>query len=266
MDASTLMKPAMKKTANRVVELENVDYAIAGRDEPILSDISLTVGEGEFVCILGPSGCGKSTLLYIIAGFIKPACGKIRTGLKLQEAGTDTIMVFQDANAALFPWMTVSQNVDYGLRRNGKSRSRGEASNASRRHELLDLVRLIGHEDKYPHQLSGGMKQRLQLARVLSVQRPILLMDEPLAALDALSKVQLEREIREMSLGKGTTVIYVTHDVQEAALLADRVLVMSRGPASRIAHDVPSTVINRQIGDPKVAEYAGLLYSLVTGQ
>ncbi|CAM5179843.1 Nitrate import ATP-binding protein NrtD [Castellaniella defragrans] len=256
----------MTKVENMMVELKNVDYSISGRDAPILSDISLTVGQGEFVCILGPSGCGKSTLLYAIAGFNKPTNGQIRTGHGLQEAGTDTIMVFQDANAALFPWMTVSQNIDYGLRRNGRPNLEGAESNACRREELLTLVRLNGHEDKYPHQLSGGMKQRLQLARVLSVKRPILLMDEPLAALDALSKVQLEREIREMSLGKGTTVIYVTHDVQEAALLADRVLVMSRGPASRIAHDIPSQVTNRQIGDPKVAEYAGELYRLVTEQ
>jgi ABC-type nitrate/sulfonate/bicarbonate transport system ATPase subunit len=162
--------------------------------------------------------------------------------------------------------MTVKPNVDYGLRRNHKRGAEGTVSDNHRRDELLALVKLDGHEDKYPHQLSGGMKQRLQLARVLSVERPIILMDEPLAALDALSKAQLEREIRGMSLGKGTTVIYVTHDVQEAALLADRVLVMSGGPGAGIALDIPNPVTNREIGDAQVAEYAGRLFRFLTEQ
>lgn len=246
-----------------VIQVEGVSYEAGNPPRTIISDVGVAVQRGEFVCILGPSGCGKTTLLYLMGGFNKPTTGSVRTGVTLGEAGTDCMMVFQDANAALFPWLTVEQNVDYGLRRSG-ARPRSEM--ADRHHELLSLVKLLGHEEKFPHELSGGMKQRLQLARVLSAERPILLMDEPLAALDALSKSRLQQELRGIATAQNATVVYVTHDVQEAAILSDRVLLMTHGPAAGIAHDVRNPVTERVLTNPELGQFAGRLFDLVTSR
>lgn len=252
------------QAAQVVIDVDQLGYSVGSPAKHILNDVSLRIDRGDFVCLLGPSGCGKTTLLYLIAGFNQPTTGVIRTGLRLGAAGTDCMMVFQDANAALFPWLTVQQNVEYGLKR--ADRIPSIQSMSERRDELLALVKLTGHEDKFPHHLSGGMKQRLQLARALSAKRPIILMDEPLAALDALSKSRLQQELRDIAAAQNATVVYVTHDVQEAAILADRVLVMTHGPSAGINRDVRSPVTERAIGDAKVAAFAGELFELVTTQ
>jgi nitrate ABC transporter ATP-binding subunit len=206
----------------------------AAGDEEIeaLARVDLTIEEGEFVCLIGASGCGKSTLLRIVAGFEEPTTGDVLVnGKPITGPGSDRGMVFQDY--ALFPWMTVKQNVGFGPRQRHMSR-RDVAEIAG------EFVRLVGLErfaERYPSQLSGGMKQRVAIARVLANDASILLMDEPFGALDALTREQLQQELLQIWARTRVTVIFVTHSVEEAVLLADRVLVMSAGPG-RIANDV----------------------------
>lgn len=193
-----------------------------------VSDIDLSVEEGEFVCILGPSGCGKSTLLNIIAGFDSPTAGEVTLdGLAVVRPGNDRVVLFQDANAALFPWMTAEENVRFGLRMQGiKRRQQRELVE-----EYLDLVGLTDHSKKYPAQLSGGMRQRVQIARGLALNPRILLMDEPFGALDALTRRRMQDQLLEIWSSTRKTIVFVTHDITESIVLADRVAVMSHGPA-----------------------------------
>ena len=197
-----------------------------GDDEvEALAPIELEIAQGEFICLVGASGCGKSTLLRIIAGFEQPTTGEIRIhGKKVTGPGSDRGMVFQDY--ALFPWMTVRENVGFGPRQRGLSRKEIEDISD----EFLKLVGLDRFADRYPSQLSGGMKQRVAIARVLANNANILLMDEPFGALDALTREQLQRELQQICSRTGVTTVFVTHSVEEAVLLADRVLVMSAGP------------------------------------
>jgi NitT/TauT family transport system ATP-binding protein len=197
-----------------------------GDDEvEALAPIDLEIAQGEFICLVGASGCGKSTLLRIVAGFEQPTTGEIRIhGKKVTDPGSDRGMVFQDY--ALFPWMTVRENVGFGPRQRGLSRKEIEDISD----EFLKLVGLDRFADRYPNQLSGGMKQRVAIARVLANNANILLMDEPFGALDALTREQLQRELQQICSRTGVTTIFVTHSVEEAVLLADRVLVMSAGP------------------------------------
>jgi NitT/TauT family transport system ATP-binding protein/sulfonate transport system ATP-binding protein len=202
-----------------------------------LARIDLSIDSGEFVCLIGASGCGKSTLLRIIAGFEEPSTGEVSThGKIITGPGSDRGMVFQDY--ALFPWMTVRQNIGFGPRQRQLPRKEIE--------EIADeFVRLVGLEraaNRYPSQLSGGMKQRVAIARVLANNANILLMDEPFGALDALTREQLQHELLQIWARTRVTIVFVTHSVEEAALLADRVLVMSAGPGrieSDIAIDLP---------------------------
>src|SRR4029077_18719127 len=190
-----------------------------------LGRIDVTIATGAFVCLIGASGCGKSTLLRIVAGFEEPTTGEILVDGKTGTApGSDRGMVFQDY--ALFPWMTVRQNIGFGPRQRQLPRKEVD--------DIADeFIRLVGVEDaatRYPSQLSGGMKQRVAIARVLANNANILLMDEPFGALDALTREQLQRELLQIFSRTGVTTIFVTHSVEEAVLLADRVLVMSAGP------------------------------------
>lgn len=196
----------------------------------VVADIDLSVRPGEFVCLLGPSGCGKSTLLASIAGFVPLRGGGITcNGEPVRGPNKQAGLVFQSTEA-LFDWMTVEQNVAYGPRMSGV----GKAERAQIVAANLEMVGLRGAAQKYPHQLSGGMKQRVQIARVLVNHRPVVLMDEPFGALDAQTRQVLQEELGKIWRRTGCTVVFVTHDIDEAITLADRVVVMSAGPRARI--------------------------------
>jgi NitT/TauT family transport system ATP-binding protein/sulfonate transport system ATP-binding protein len=207
---------------------------VMGDDEiEALARIDLAIGKGEFVCLIGASGCGKSTLLRIIAGFEEPTAGEILVHDKaITGPGSDRGMVFQEY--ALFPWMTVRENIAFGPRQRGLDKKGIDAI----ADEYLKMVGLERFEDRFPSQLSGGMKQRVAIARVLANDADILLMDEPFGALDALTREQMQRELLEIWERTRVTVVFVTHSVEEAVLLADRVVVMTAGPG-RIEADVP---------------------------
>ncbi len=199
-----------------------------------LSDTSLKVSRGEFYCLLGPSGCGKTTVLNLIAGFARPTSGAVRIGERpIVAAGTDRVVVFQDATNALFPWLRARENVEFGLSIQGVPKR--EASARALRY--LDLVGLRDHAHKFPYELSGGMKQRCQLARALVLEPEVLLMDEPFAALDAISKRIMQKELLRIWRQLRMTIVYITHDVGESVLLGQRVAVMRRGPASSIKEE-----------------------------
>ena len=196
-----------------------------GSFTPALQNIDLEIEQGEFVCIVGPSGCGKSTLLHLLAGLDRPTTGEITVdGNPVQGPGTDRILLFQELG--LFPWLTVRQNVEFGLKMAGMSRD--ERRDSARRY--LRMVHLSHFEDHYIHQLSGGMKQRVALARSLALQPKILLMDEPFAALDAQTRDMLHDELERIWKETSPTIVFVTHNVREAVRLGDRVLLMSFRP------------------------------------
>ncbi len=196
-----------------------------GRPVLALEDVSLEVRAREFVALLGPSGCGKSTLLYLLGGFLPTETGRILIdGKPVAGPGPDRGIVFQ--HFALFPWKTVRANILYGLERQRMARAERE----KRAQDFIDLVGLTGFEDSYPSQLSGGMKQRTAIARTLAFDPQILLMDEPFGALDAQTRSLMQSELLGIWQRTPKTVIFVTHDVQEAVYLADRVFVMSARP------------------------------------
>jgi nitrate ABC transporter ATP-binding subunit len=200
-------------------------FTVGDDEVEALAPVDLAIPKGEFVCMIGASGCGKSTLLRIIAGFEEPTTGEVAIdGKPVTGPGSDRGMVFQDY--ALFPWMTVRQNISFGPRQRHLAREEIDRTTD-------EFVRMVGLErfaDRYPNQLSGGMKQRVAIARVLANNANILLMDEPFGALDALTREQLQNELLQIWKRTGVTTIFVTHSVEEAVLLADRVLVMSAGP------------------------------------
>jgi NitT/TauT family transport system ATP-binding protein len=196
-----------------------------GREVLALDEVSLAVQNREFVALLGPSGCGKSTLLYLIGGFLPVEAGTIQVdGQKVTGPGPDRGIVFQ--HFALFPWKTVRGNILYGLERQGMPKAERE----QRALDFIAMVGLSGFEDSYPSQLSGGMRQRCAIARTLAFDPKILLMDEPFGALDAQTRGLMQRELLAIWQRTPKTVIFVTHDVQEAVYLADRVAVMSARP------------------------------------
>jgi NitT/TauT family transport system ATP-binding protein len=217
--------------------LENVSMTFnAGKPNEYcaLANTNIKVRRGEFYCLLGPSGCGKSTVLNLIAGFAVPSSGKIRIGERhVVEAGTDRVVVFQDATNALFPWLRTRENVEFGLSIQGVPKREA----VRRAAKYLDLVGLRDHAQKYPYELSGGMKQRCQLARALVLEPEVLLMDEPFAALDAISKRIMQKELLRIWQQFRMTIVYITHDVGEAVLLGQKVAMMRRGPASSIKED-----------------------------
>ena len=224
-------------TAWQDLALENISVTFnAGKTNEYraLSNANVRIRRGEFYCLLGPSGCGKSTVLNLIAGFVRPTSGTIRMGdREIVEPGTDRVVVFQDVGNALFPWLRTDENVAFGLDLKGVPRKAA----AERAGKFLDVVGLKEHAHKFPYELSGGMKQRCQLARALVLEPEALLMDEPFAALDAISKRILQKELLRIWQQYRMTVIYITHDVGEAVLLGQRVAVMQRGPASRVKEE-----------------------------
>ena len=214
-------------SANAIIQIKNVSKIFGkGADHvTALDDINLQISEGEFNVIIGPSGCGKSTLLYMLAGFEPPTAGLILLdGAEIKKPGPDRGFVFQDY--ALFPWKTVLGNVMFGLQQNGHGRQ--EAREIAQK--FVDLVDLTGFENAYTHTLSGGMKQRVGIARALAYEPKVLLMDEPFGALDAQTRSHLQRELIAIWQKTQKTVIFVTHSVPEAVFLADRIAVMQPRP------------------------------------
>ena len=217
-----------------------------------VSNIDLRIDEGEFFCLLGPSGCGKSTLLNVIAGFETPTKGHVEVdGETVRGPGNDRVVVFQDVHNSLFPWMTVTENVEFGLKM--LSLSRGQRKERVR--DLLRLVGLEGHEAKFPDELSGGMKQRVQIARALAIDPKILLMDEPFGALDAQTRRGLQIELLRIWEQTRKSIFFITHDIFEAVLLANRIGIMSNGPGATLARvltiDAPRP---RSLTNPQTAE------------
>jgi NitT/TauT family transport system ATP-binding protein len=217
-----------------------------------LDGIQLEVSQGEFVCLLGPSGCGKSTLLNILAGFERATEGTVDfEGAPVRGAGRDRVMFFQDAGAALLPWLSVEENVRFALR----VRSVPKAEWPAITDKYLAMVGLEEHRRKFPAQLSGGMRQRLQIARALAVEPKVLLMDEPFGALDALTRRRMHGFLLEIWQRTGKTVVFVTHDIAEAVTLADRICIMSLGPGSRISDVIDVKLPRpRDIADPAAAK------------
>jgi NitT/TauT family transport system ATP-binding protein len=220
-----------------------------GRPVLALSDISLEIRPREFLALLGPSGCGKSTLLYLIGGFLPIEAGRILVGDKPVAApGPDRGIVFQ--HFALFPWKTVRANILYGLERKGLPRPERE----KQAQFFIDMVGLRGFEDSYPSQLSGGMKQRAAIARTLAIDPSILLMDEPFGALDAQTRAIMQTELLKIWQRSPKTVVFVTHDVQEAVYLSERVAVMSARPG-RIKAIVETKFSDRNPGILRSKEF-----------
>lgn len=212
-----------------------------------LDHLDLTVQPGEFVCLVGASGCGKSTLLNLVAGLDTPTGGTVgvegRTALMFQES-------------ALFPWLPVQANVELAIRLRGTGRT-SRSERASRARELLAGVRLEGFADRRPHELSGGMRQRVALARMFAQDADVLLMDEPFGALDAMTRDLLHHELEQLVVGQGMTTLFVTHNVREAARLADRVVVLSSRPG-RVVEETPVAIPRpRRIESPEVSALAG---------
>ena len=203
------------------------DVSKAFDDLVAIQDLNLTVGDDEFVSFIGPSGCGKTTILRLIAGLEKPTSGEIYENGKLVSGpGSDRGMVFQEF--ALFPWRTVQKNVEFGLEMKGFSRE----ERRNRATKYIDLVNLEGFEDTYPNELSGGMKQRVGIARALANEPDVLLMDEPFGSLDAQTRNIMQRELLRIWQKTSKTVIFVTHSVDEALYLSDRVIVLTARPAT----------------------------------
>ena len=202
-------------------------FKTPGKDVIALKDIRLDIKAGEFVCLLGPSGCGKSTLLNAVAGFALPSSGEIHVSGKLVSApGPDRGMVFQEY--ALFPWMTVAENIAFGLEVQKKPKAEIELTVT----QLLQLLHLTDFRDRFPKDLSGGMRQRVAIARVLAIDSPIMLMDEPFGALDALTRRNLQDELLRIWSQLGKTILFVTHSIEESIYLADRIVVMTYRPGT----------------------------------
>ena len=228
----------------------NKVFATGEKEVVALKDINLEIPEGQFVCLLGPSGCGKSTLLNAVAGFSLPTSGTITTDGKVVTApGPDRGMVFQEY--ALFPWMTVEQNIGFGL----EIKNMPKAQIAQRVASLLGTLGLTDFRSRFPKDLSGGMRQRVAIARVLALDSPILLMDEPFGALDALTRRNLQDELLRIWSELKKTILFVTHSIEEAIYLADRIVVMTYRPGT-VKRDI--IVELPRLRDPSSSDFNAL--------
>ncbi|MBW4595886.1 MAG: nitrate ABC transporter ATP-binding protein [Brasilonema angustatum HA4187-MV1] len=222
---------------NPFLLIENVSkvYPTAKGSYTVLQDVNLTVNEGEFICVIGHSGCGKSTLLNMVAGFATPTDGSVLLNSKpITQPGPDRMMVFQ--NYALLPWLTTSENIYLAINAVFPNKPKAQKSAIVREH--LALVGLTEAADKKPTQISGGMKQRVAIARALAIRPQVLILDEPFGALDAITKEELQEELLKIWNERRCTVLMITHDIDEALFLADRLVMMTNGPAARIGEDI----------------------------
>lgn len=216
-----------RKEKDKILEIERLSkvFPMNGGFLPVLEEITFFAESGELICILGRSGCGKSTLLKIVAGFVPPSSGKATIkGTPVKAPGPDRCVIFQED--ALFPWLTVRENIAFGLR----GRNRKKKSRAAEVERFLELVGLGEFGDYLPNEISGGMKQRVALARVLILKPEVLLMDEPFASLDAQSREEMQNLLLALWQELSHTILFVTHDVNEAVILADKILLMSQNP------------------------------------
>ena len=247
----------------KVIELDRLVIK-EGKSFQVLKDINVSINPGEIACVLGSSGCGKSTLLRCVGGFDLPNAGRVlKDGGEVKKPSTDSIMIFQDFNQ-LLPWKTVLDNVVYPLKVNGIGSSKDERETIA-----LKYLKMVGLDDSYnsyPHQLSGGMKQKTAIARALALKPSVLLMDEPFGSLDALTRNSLQTLLLGIWKETGVTIIFVTHDVQEAIVLGDKIIIMDKNPG-RILEIVPNNLERpRDLGSPSFVELYERVYSLLKGQ
>lgn len=240
------VKAAVSRTKLRTNAL-SMTFTRDGQSLSVLENIDLEVGEGEFVCLLGPSGCGKSTLLSTMAGFLTPTSGEVRIdGEAVRGADPRRIFVFQERG--VFPWLTVEGNIGFGLAKLPR------AERTRRVEYYVKMVGLEGFEKSYPHELSGGMKQRVEVARALAVNPDVMFLDEPFGALDSITRMVMRGELLRIWEAERKTILFVTHDIDEAVQLADRVVVMSARPG-RIQQIVPIDIAHpRDISSPRYLE------------
>lgn len=234
------------------IQIKNVDKIFSSGDREVvaLRGINLNIHSGEFICLLGPSGCGKSTLLNTVAGFSLPTSGTIHVdGKSVQQPGPDRGMVFQEY--ALFPWMTVAENIAFGL----EIKKLPKAKINEKTGALLEMLNLQDFRDRYPKDLSGGMRQRVAIARVLALDSPIMLMDEPFGALDSLTRRNLQDELLRIWTEFRKTIIFVTHSIEESIYLADSIVVMTYRPG--MIKKIVNVTIPRP-RDPSSAEFNNL--------
>jgi len=226
-----------------------------------MQDVSLEVGEGEFVSIVGPSGCGKSTLLEIVGGLIEPSGGEVKIDGRLVK-GTDPAIgiVFQQESA--FPWRSVAENVEFGLEMSGVATD----ERRRRAHEMIELVGLSGFADRYPSELSGGMRQRVAIARTLVMEPEIILMDEPFGALDEQTRLILGEELLRIRSATNATILFITHSFDEALLLSDRIVVMTARPGrvkKIVENPLPRPRDSTIVSDPEFGRLSGELWELL---
>jgi NitT/TauT family transport system ATP-binding protein len=239
-------------------------YDSHGRRVEAIGDLTFTVPEGQFACVVGPSGCGKTTLLRVVAGLLPPTSGTVKVqDVPVTAPPAGLALVFQDYGRSLFPWLRVRDNVELPLRAQGMARARRRAL----ADEALAAVGLAGTDTAYPWQLSGGMQQRVAIARAVAYQPRVLLMDEPFAAVDAQTRADLEDLIRSVWQRLGVTLLFVTHDIDEAVYLGERVIVLSSAP-TRVAEDlaVDLPAVRDQLStraDPRFTELRGRVYARI---
>lgn len=264
--SETAMPPPSPNPSSRaLIEVDGltVRYTSKARTTTAVQDVNLEIREGEFVTVLGPSGCGKTTVMNVIAGLVSASEGTVLVdGVPVTGPGPDRAVVFQDY--ALMPWRTVEANVRFGFEMHQKMSS---AASADKVAEAIALVGLSGFEKAYPRELSGGMQQRVGLARALVAEPRILLMDEPLGAVDAMTREVMRAEIEKLFLGTGKTVVFITHSIEEAILLGDRIVVFKSHPGSVLEivdTDMDRPRSERGVGaDPRYVELREHLWSVL---
>jgi NitT/TauT family transport system ATP-binding protein len=257
LGARSLLVPSRAREGRAKLAVRGVGHTF-GKEVVALRNVDIDVHTGEFVCLLGPSGCGKSTLLYALAGLVKPSGGHVSLdGKDVTGPGPDRVLVFQDA--ALFPWLSAKQNLTFVLRARGLSRGEADA----RARAFVRLVHLDGFEDALPHQLSGGMRMRVALARALAMDPAVLLMDEPFGALDAQTRSSMHELLQQIWMRDKKTVVFVTHNIREALVLGDRVVVMAGRPG-RVLQDLEVRLDRpRDPDDPALVEMSRQIRALL---